>query len=131
MTLARVLIVDDEHNFIVPLSKRLRRRGYRVHAVSSGIEALRVMEAETIDVTVLDVSMPDIDGIKTLVEIKKRHPQVEVLMLTAHAESDLVISSLSMGAFDYLIKPVELEELTGKIEEAARRGGGNSAEDRD
>lgn len=117
----RVLLVDDEQGFVAPLAKRLARRGFDTALASSGSEALELLSPETFDVVLLDIMMPGIDGIKTLGEIKRLHPYVEVVMLTAHADSDIVISSLAMGAFDYLLKPVDVTELVRKIEAAAKR----------
>jgi DNA-binding NtrC family response regulator len=121
MTAITVLIVDDEGGFVAPLSKRLTKRGFRTRLASSGREALDVLANETVDVTLLDIMMPGMDGIKTLGEIKRLHPCVEVLMLTAHADSDMVISCLAMGAYDYVMKPAGVNELTGKIKDAAER----------
>lgn len=116
-----VLMVDDEAGFIAPLSKRLTKRGIRTRLATSGREALAVLAGEEVDVTLLDIMMPGMDGIKTLGEIKRLHPCVEVLMLTAHSNSDMVISCLAMGAYDYVMKPADVNELIGKIEDAAQR----------
>ena len=121
MTQFTVLLVDDESGFITPMAKRLARRGFNTFLASSGREALEVLGREAIDVTLLDIMMPGMDGIKTLGEIKRQYPYVEVVMLTAHADSDIVISSLAMGAYDYLLKPADVGELVRKIEDAARR----------
>ena len=117
----RVLLIDDEVEYTETLGKRLGRRGFSVRTVGGGEEALTVLGKEAFDVVLLDIKMAGMDGIRTLQEIKRRHPRVEVVMLTAHANTDIVISSLAMGAFDYLLKPVNLDELTAKIEDAANR----------
>lgn len=117
----RVLLIDDEVDFISTLAKRLGRRGLSISTAGSGAEALDVMAREPFDVVLLDIKMAGMDGIKTLSEIKQRHPLVEVVMLTAHANTDIVISSLAMGAYDYLMKPVNVDELVRKIEDAALR----------
>lgn len=122
MTDIRILAIDDEIDFISALSRRLGRRGYVVRTTGTGREGLDALREESFDVVLLDVSMPDMDGIKVLGEIRKRHPMVPVVMLTAHANSDLVISSLAMGAYDYLMKPVKLEELARKVDEAVAKG---------
>jgi len=116
-----VLLVDDEVGFTAPMAKRLGKRGFETLVASSGREALDVLARETVDVILLDIMMPGMDGIKTLGEIKRLHPCVEVVMLTAHADSDIVISSLAMGACDYLLKPADVGELVRKIEGASRR----------
>lgn len=114
-------MIDDEVDFTTPLGKRLARRGIHVDAVSSGPAGLAAMEESTFDVVLLDIKMEGMDGIKTLSEIKRIHPLIEVVMLTGHANTDIVISSLAMGAFDYLMKPVDMDELIRKIENATAR----------
>jgi DNA-binding NtrC family response regulator len=122
----RVLLIDDEVPYSDALAKRLRRRGLFVATAGGGARALEIMGASPFDVVLLDIKMAGMDGIKTLSAIKRRHPEVEVVMLTAHADTDIVISSLAMGAFDYLMKPAEVEELVRKIEDAAMRKRSNS-----
>jgi DNA-binding response OmpR family regulator len=116
-----ILLVDDETQFLATMAKRLRKRGFLVRTAGSGLEGLRELEVEPADVVVLDVGMPDMDGIQVLREIKLRFPQVQVLMLTGHADMEVAISGMAMGAFDYLMKPVELDVLIGKIREASSR----------
>jgi DNA-binding NtrC family response regulator len=117
----RVLLIDDEVDYTATLGKRLGRRGFSIRTVGGGAEALAALDAEEAEVVLLDIKMAGMDGIKTLQEIKRRHPAVEVIMLTAHANTDIVISSLAMGAFDYLLKPVNLDDLAAKIEDGAMR----------
>ncbi|XPV75899.1 MAG: response regulator [Desulfovibrio sp.] len=114
----RLLIVDDETDYTSPLSKRLTRRGLRVVTASSGFEALQTLKSTEIDIILLDIKMADMDGVKTLGEIKRLYPHIEVVMLTAHANTDTVISSIAMGAFDYLMKPVSVDDLVQKIGDA-------------
>lgn len=121
MTDIRVLLIDDEVGYTEALAKRLDRRGISVRTADGGARALEMMAEAPCDVVLLDIKMAGMDGIKTLREIKRRHPEVEVVMLTAHANTDIVISSLAMGAYDYLLKPAEVEELVRKIEDAAMR----------
>ena len=102
-----ILLVDDETQFLATMAKRLRKRGFLVRTAGSGLEGLRELEVEPADVVVLDVGMPGMDGIQVLREIKLRFPQVQVLMLTGHADMEVAISGMAMGAFDYLMKPVE------------------------
>lgn len=116
-----ILLVDDETQFLATMAKRLRKRGFLVRTAGSGLEGLRELEVEPADVVVLDVGMPDMDGIQVLREIKLRFPQVQVFMLTGHADMEVAISGMAMGAFDYLMKPVELDVLIGKIREACSR----------
>jgi len=122
----RVLLVDDEAGYTDALAKRLGRRGLSVTTAGGGAEALEAMAQASFDVVLLDIKMAGMDGIKTLSAVKRRHPEAEVVMLTAHANTDIVISSLAMGAFDYLMKPADVEELVRKIEDAAMRKRSNS-----
>jgi DNA-binding response OmpR family regulator len=116
-----ILLIDDETQFLATMGKRLRKRGFLVREAGSGLEGLRELELESAAVVVLDVGMPDMDGIQVLREIKLRFPQVQVLMLTGHADMEVALSGMAMGAFDYLMKPVELDVLVGKIREACSR----------
>ena len=116
------LLVDDEKPFIETLAQRLRRRGFIVNCVFSGLEALNYLEKDkAIDIVVMDVKMPDPDGIKTIKELKKKYPLVEVIMLTGNATIDSAIDAMKIGAFDYLIKPCELNHLISKAEKAVAR----------
>jgi DNA-binding NtrC family response regulator len=114
----RLLLVDDEERFVETLSKRLKERGLDVTSALSGKDALKVMSGKLFDVVVLDVKMPGLDGVETLREIKKSWPLVEVLMLTGHASVDSAIEGMRLGAFEYLMKPIEIETLMTKMEEA-------------
>ncbi|MEJ5376443.1 MAG: response regulator [bacterium] len=116
-----VLLVDDELEFLETLEKRLRRRNMQVSIATSGEQALEVLGQRTPDVVVLDVKMPGMDGIETLREIKRRAPLVEVVMLTGHANVEVAIQGMEMGAFDYLMKPVDIDELVYKLQDAHRR----------
>ena len=116
-----ILLIDDETQFLATMGKRLRKRGFLVREAGSGLEGLRELELESAAVVVLDVGMPDMDGIQVLREIKLRFPQVQVLMLTGHADMEVALSGMAMGAFDYLMKPAELDVLVGKIREACSR----------
>jgi DNA-binding NtrC family response regulator len=118
MTPIKVLLVDDEEKFVVSNAKLLSKRGYDVSTALNGKEALQKLETNDVDVTVLDVKMPGMDGITVLKEIKQRFPLVEVVMLTGHATFESAVSGLKIGASDYLMKPSELGELIQKIEEA-------------
>ena len=121
MNKTKILIVDDEKDYTSPLSKRLRRRGLQVFTASSGLKALEVLKETEIDIILLDIKMSGMDGVKTLGEIKRQYPHIKVVMHTAHASPDTVISALAMGAYDYLMKPTGAEELIRIIEEALGR----------
>jgi DNA-binding NtrC family response regulator len=114
----RVLLVDDEKDFVDSLSERLRLRSFHVHSAYSGEEALDVIRHHQIDVVVLDVIMPGLNGIETYKEIKILYPRIRVIMLTGHAKLDTAIEGMEEGAYDYLIKPISIEELVEKIEMA-------------
>jgi DNA-binding NtrC family response regulator len=112
------LLVDDETDYLKVLSRRLKKRDVNVAGVSSGKEALRYLETIPVDVVVLDVRMPEMDGIQVLREIKKSHPLVEVIMLTGHASLEVAIEGMRLGAFDYLMKPADIDELLYKVQDA-------------
>ena len=115
---AKVLLVDDEADFVAPLMKRMKKRGVDISAVGAGEDALNALRDSQVDVVVLDLKMPGMDGIETLREIKDRYPLVEVIMLTAHANVKDAILGMKCGAFDYLMKPFDLEQLLYKIDDA-------------
>lgn len=114
----RVLLVDDETEFLHTLTKRLIKRGLDVLAAQSGEEAIDVLATTDIDVVVLDVKMPGLDGIEVLRQIKRKHPRIEVIMLTGHANVEVAVQGMELGAFDYLMKPMEIDELCFKVEDA-------------
>ena len=114
----RVLLVDDEAEFLETLIKRMKKRDIDVDGVGSGEEALTILNEDPVDVVVLDVKMPDMDGIDVLREIKRRHPLIGVVMLTGHANIEVAVRGMELGAFDYLMKPIDIDELLYKIEDA-------------
>jgi DNA-binding NtrC family response regulator len=116
-----ILLVDDESEFLETLVKRLKKRKVDVAGVGSGEEALEWLKQHKTDVVVLDVRMPGIDGIQTLREIKGRYPLVEVIMLTGHASMEAAIEGMEIGAFDYLMKPVDIDDLLYKIQDAHKK----------
>ena len=120
MTIANVLLVDDEKKFVETMAKRLIKRELNISKAYSGEEALtKLASDENIEVVILDVKMPGMDGEETLKEIKKRHPLIEVIMLTGHATIESGIEGMKLGAFDYLMKPCEMDTLLAKVDEAA------------
>jgi DNA-binding NtrC family response regulator len=122
MTIAKVLLVDDEVPFVETMVKRLTRRDLDVTPAFSGSEALdKLGGRQDIEVIILDVKMPGMDGIETLREIKRRYPLVEVIMLTGHATVESAIDGMRLGAYDYLMKPCDVETLLGKVEGAAAK----------
>jgi len=122
MAIAVVMLVDDEVPFVETMTKRLTKRNLAILSAFSGAEALeKLNQQRNVDVVVLDVKMPGMDGIETLREIKRAHPLVEVVMLTGHATVETAIEGMKLGAFDYLMKPCEVEQLMAKVEEAKRK----------
>ena len=118
MDTLRVLIVDDEDDFRETIVKRLNARKILAEGAASGIKALQVLENKDFDVIVLDVKMPDMDGIETLRHIKKLKPEIEVIMLTGHASVEFGLKGMQLGAFDYVMKPAPLSELLDTIGQA-------------
>ena len=119
MDLFRVLVVDDEEDFLETLVNRLNKRNIDTTGVLSGEAALEEMKKNLFDVVILDIKMPGgMDGIETLREIKKIQPLAEVLLLTGHGSVETSIEGMNLGAFDYLLKPVKLEELLIKLAQA-------------
>ena len=115
----RVLVVDDERDFVEATVKRLNKRGIDAEGVLSGEQALELMKKKRFDVVLLDIKMPGgMDGIETLREMKKIAPLTEVILLTGHASVESSIEGLKLGAFDYLLKPMKLEDLIKKLAEA-------------
>jgi DNA-binding NtrC family response regulator len=117
----KVLLVDDEEDFVEMLSLRLEAVGEEVTPSHSGRECLQVLEGRDIDVVVLDVKMPGMDGIETLQEIKRRFPLVEVILMTGHGTVESAIEGKALGAFDYLLKPADFNELMEKLEAAREK----------
>jgi DNA-binding NtrC family response regulator len=118
---SHILLVDDEKDFVEMLSLRLKENGEDVLAVHSGQACLETLEKESIDVIILDVKMPGMDGIETLKKIKKLHPLVEVIMLTGHGTIQSAVEGMKLGAFDFLLKPADFKALTEKLNKAKER----------
>jgi DNA-binding NtrC family response regulator len=117
----KVLLVDDESDFLNTLLKRMQRRGVDVQGVGNGAAALSWLETNPVDIVILDVRMPGMDGIETLKAIKGRHPLVEVIMLTGHASMEVAVQGMEVGAFDYLMKPMDMDELLYKAQDAYKK----------
>ena len=116
-----VLLVDDESEFLDTLVKRIKKRNVNAYGVASGEEALAFLNQQPMDVVVLDVRMPGMDGIQALREIKQRYPLIEVIMLTGHASLEVAIEGMELGAFDYMMKPIEIDELLYKLQDAYKK----------
>ena len=117
-----IMLVDDEVPFVETMSKRLGVRQYEIISAFSGEEALRKLEENvSIEVVILDVKMPGMDGIETLTHIRKKYPLVEVIMLTGHGTVESAVEGMRQGSFDFLMKPCDIDQLTAKVEKAAAR----------
>jgi DNA-binding response OmpR family regulator len=120
--LPKVLLVDDEVGYATILRKRLSKRNFQVTATFSGSEGIQALRKEDFDVAVVDLKMEDMDGIELLKIFKKMVPSMAVIMLTGHGSDRAAKEGIELGAFDYLSKPCELEELVAKIKLACGEG---------
>ena len=116
-----LLLVDDEERFLATTRTLLEKRGVTTFIASNGVDALKVMGEHPIDVVVLDVKMPGVDGVEVLRLTKQKHPLIEVVMLTGHASAESAVEGLKLGAFDYVTKPCEISDLMEKVQEAYAR----------
>ncbi|HAY39781.1 MAG TPA: two-component system response regulator [Desulfobacteraceae bacterium] len=114
----KLMLVDDEERLLSSIAKLLSKKGIDVVTATSGAEAIEKLKHQNIHVVILDVKMPGMDGNETLVEIKRLFPMVEVIMLTGHATVESAVDGLKFGATDYLMKPIGIDELIQKAEEA-------------
>lgn len=114
----KILLVDDETDFVVTLAERLRLRGLVVDTAFDGEQALEKIEQNLPQIVVLDVMMPGLGGMEVLQRVREDHPNLPVILLTGHGSTRDGIEGMKMGAFDYLMKPIKIEELVKKIGEA-------------
>jgi DNA-binding NtrC family response regulator len=114
----RLLLIDDEKDFVNILAKRFKHRNIDVTKAFSGTEAIQALRENEFDVAVLDLKMEDMDGIEVLKIFKIMDPRLAVIMLTGHGSAESAEQGLKLGAFDYLSKPCELEDLVQKIMQA-------------
>ena len=117
----KMMLVDDEERFLATTKKLLTKKGYHVFTAASGAEALEKLRTELIHVVILDVKMPGMDGLACLRQIKSLFPMVEVIMLTGQATAESAVEGLESGATDYLMKPIDIDDLIEKSEEAAEK----------
>jgi len=122
---SKVLLVDDEREFAETLSERLQMRDYASAAVYGGEEALAIVEEDEPEVMVVDLKMPGIDGLEVLRQVKEKHPNVEVIVLTGHGSEEVARRCLELGACAYLEKPVDIEKLTRAMQEAYEKARAN------
>ena len=117
-----ILIVDDEQSMCDFLSILLENEGYDVKSTTSARESLQmIQESDPTDMIISDIMMPEINGIELLREVKKFDPQIIVIMITAFATTENAIEAMKLGAYDYLQKPADFEDLTGKLAGASRK----------
>jgi len=121
MPQTKILLVDDEVEFASALAERLELRSYDVKTANNALEALAVIHAHVPDVIILDLKIPGMDGIETLKTIKKIDPTIEVIMLTGHGDVQSVAEGMKSGVFEYIMKPVDIGELTVKIDNAMKK----------
>lgn len=123
----KVLLVDDEEEFVSTLAERLQFRNIPTLVATNGDDAIRLVEEEKPSVVVLDVMMPGMGGLEVLRRVKSRHPEIQIILLTGRGSTKDGIKGMRFGAFDYIMKPIELEELIEKMKEAlgALEQGGN------
>ncbi|RJP46377.1 MAG: response regulator [Desulfobacteraceae bacterium] len=117
----KVLIVDDEKDFLEVLGERMTVRGMDVQTTTSAKDALKISEEQTFDAIVLDLMMPEMDGIEVLKNIKAKHPEMQVILLTGHGTVEKGVEAMRLGAMDFIEKPADLEALTDKIKKAQAR----------
>jgi DNA-binding response OmpR family regulator len=127
----KVLVIDDEERFLETTRKLLERRGIETLTASNGIQAVDIVAAEPVDVVILDVKMPGLDGIEVLKRIKQTSPAAEVIMLTGHVSLESAIDGLKYGACDYVMKPCDIEDLVARIRAAYERKLAREVESRD
>lgn len=115
---ASILLVDDEEEFVTTLAERLEIRGFQPEAATSGQQAMELMENRHFDVMVLDVKMPGMSGLKVMEKARELRPDLPIILLTGHGSTDDGVQGMHQGAFDFLMKPLDIDELISKISEA-------------
>ncbi len=118
MPAEKVLLVDDEPEFVQVLSQRMESRGVGVDTAASGREALEKVRGKSYDAIILDLAMPEMDGIETLKRLLEDNPDLQVILLTGYATLQKGVEAIKVGAMDFLEKPAEIQELMEKIRKA-------------
>jgi DNA-binding NtrC family response regulator len=114
----KVLLIDDEQDFMDVLAERMRNRGMQVSTTTSPIEALDKAAEENFDAIILDLMMPEMDGLEALTRLREKNPDLQIILLTGHATVEKGIEAMKLGALDFLEKPIDLQALNAKIQEA-------------
>lgn len=117
----KILLVDDEEEFVNTLAERINMRLFNADIALNGETALKMIDNDIPDIMVLDLRMPGIDGIEVLKKVKHMYPEVQVIILTGHGSKQDKDAAISLGAFDYLQKPVEIDSLVKKIRQAYKK----------
>ena len=117
----KVLLVDDEKEFVEALSERMTNRGMDVSTSLSAREALKKIEQESYDAVVLDLMMPEMDGIEVLKIIREKKPELQIILLTGHGTIEKGIEAMKLGAMDFIEKPADITVLSEKIKKAQAR----------
>lgn len=116
-----LLFVDDEDQFLESMSKRLEARDFKVFAVNRGEKAIKAARKNQVDIALLDLKMPGIDGEETLKALKQEHPWMEIVILTGHGSIDSAVDCTQIGAHSYLQKPCDLDQLLEVLKEAYKK----------
>jgi DNA-binding NtrC family response regulator len=117
----KVLLVDDEQDFVEALAERMQARGLEVSTTTSPLEAIQKIDEESYDAIILDLMMPEMDGLETLVALRKKNPDLQIILLTGQATVEKGVEAMKLGATDLLEKPADLKVLTEKIKRAHAR----------
>lgn len=123
----KILLVDDEEDFISTLAERLEMRGMQTETANSGEEALRMLDEHSPQIVVMDVMMPGMNGLECLRRIRSTQPDIPVILLTGIGSTKEGVQGMELGASDYLMKPLQIEDLIAKIGEALERAPGGSS----
>lgn len=126
----KALLVDDEEDFVSTLAERLRLRGIEAQTAANGEEALQSIDTDPPQVVLLDLLMPGLGGLEVLRRIVRKHPQIKVILLTGRGSTREGIEGIRLGASDFLMKPVKIEELIQKMSEALQATGPGTTEER-
>lgn len=117
----KILLVDDEQDFIETLAQRMENRGMRVSTATSAQDAIQLVNEESFDAVVLDLKMPGMDGLEALAILKKKSPNLQIILLTGHATVEKGIQAMKLGAMDLIEKPADIQVLIEKIKKAQAR----------
>lgn len=114
----KILLVDDEIDFVTTLSERLKLRGLQAEIATDGETAIQMVESDPPDIMILDLKMPGLDGLGVLKKTRSLSPNTQMILLTGHGSTKEGIEGMKLGAFDYLMKPIDIEELIVKMKES-------------